>query len=61
LFPAVKYEPVKFTLGPITNSKYAGYGPEVDRAWDYIANDGKNAPLAVRFAVSAITEANEAV
>ncbi|KAK1750706.1 hypothetical protein QBC47DRAFT_393317 [Echria macrotheca] len=40
LFPAVKYELRKFHLGPIPkDSPYIGYGPAVDRAWDYIAND----------------------
>ncbi|KAK0646371.1 hypothetical protein B0T16DRAFT_160119 [Cercophora newfieldiana] len=42
LFPAVKYEPVKFDLTPIPKARgspYIGYGPEVDKAWDYIAND----------------------
>ncbi|KAK3374968.1 hypothetical protein B0H63DRAFT_481410 [Podospora didyma] len=40
LFPAVQYELKKFTLQPIPKgSPYAGYGPEVDKAWDYIAND----------------------
>ena len=45
LFPAVKYEPVKFDLTPIptaSDSPYIGYGPDVDRAWDYIANDSKH-------------------
>ncbi|KAK3692584.1 hypothetical protein B0T22DRAFT_18273 [Podospora appendiculata] len=40
LFPAVNYELKKFTLAPIVkDSPYAGYGPAVDKAWDYIAND----------------------
>lgn len=42
LFPAVDYVPVKFDLTPIPTARgspYIGYGPEVDKAWDYIAND----------------------
>ncbi|KAK0753033.1 hypothetical protein B0T18DRAFT_308086, partial [Schizothecium vesticola] len=39
LFPAVKYELKKYDLAPITKSPYVGFGPEVDEAWDYIAND----------------------
>ncbi|KAK0629863.1 hypothetical protein B0T17DRAFT_201389 [Bombardia bombarda] len=40
LFPAVKYELQKFPLAPVMkDSPYAGYGPDVDRAWDAIAND----------------------
>ncbi|KAK3356986.1 hypothetical protein B0T25DRAFT_566310 [Lasiosphaeria hispida] len=40
LFPAVEYAPQKFKLAPIVkDSPYAGYGPSVDKAWDYIAND----------------------
>jgi hypothetical protein len=44
LFPAVKYELVKFDLTPIPKTRgspYIGYGPDVDKAWDYIANDSK--------------------
>lgn len=39
LFPAVKYELKKYDLAPVTKSPYVGFGPEVDEAWDYIAND----------------------
>lgn len=44
LFPAVQYELKKFNLTPLPKSggsPYIGYGPSVDRAWDYIANDSK--------------------
>ncbi|KAL8419979.1 hypothetical protein RB594_002942 [Gaeumannomyces avenae] len=37
--PAVRYETVKFNLTPVVDSPYVGYGEEVDKAWDYIAND----------------------
>lgn len=39
LFPAVKYELKKYDLAPVTKSPFVGFGPEVDEAWDYIAND----------------------
>lgn len=43
IFPAVKYSLRNFSgLGPITKSPYAGYGPEVDKMWDYIANGGED-------------------
>ncbi|EFX00321.1 hypothetical protein CMQ_7323 [Grosmannia clavigera kw1407] len=36
----VKYETTRFTnLTPVVEGPFVGYGPEVDLAWDYIAND----------------------
>ncbi|RKU41769.1 hypothetical protein DL546_003356 [Coniochaeta pulveracea] len=36
---AVRYETQKFNLTPIMKTEYVGYGPDVDAAWDVIAND----------------------
>lgn len=37
--PIVKYETTRFNLTPMVEGPYVGYGPEVDKAWDGIAND----------------------
>lgn len=37
--PIVKYETTRFNLTPMVEGPYVGYGPEVDKAWDAIAND----------------------
>ncbi|CAK7207412.1 hypothetical protein SEUCBS139899_010222 [Sporothrix eucalyptigena] len=37
---AVRYETTRFTnLTPVVEGPFVGFGPEVDLAWDYIAND----------------------
>lgn len=33
------YETVRFNLTPVVEGPFVGYGPEVDKAWDSIAND----------------------
>lgn len=38
---AVRYETQKFNLTPIMKTEYVGYGPDVDAAWDVIANDSE--------------------
>lgn len=39
---AVRYETTRFTnLTPVVEGPFVGFGPEVDLAWDYIANDSK--------------------
>ncbi|ROW12401.1 hypothetical protein VMCG_00516 [Cytospora schulzeri] len=35
----VEYETVRFNLTPVVEGPFVGYGPEVDEAWDSIAND----------------------
>ncbi len=37
--PIVKYNTVRYNLTPIVEGPFVGYGPEVDLAWDRIAND----------------------
>lgn len=37
--PIVKYDTVRFNLTPFNEGPFIGYGPEVDKAWDSIAND----------------------
>lgn len=39
--PIVRYQTVRYNLTPIVEGPFVGYGPEVDKAWDYIANDGQ--------------------
>lgn len=39
--PIVRYETVRYNLTPIVEGPFVGYGPEVDKAWNYIANDGE--------------------
>lgn len=40
--PIVKYETTRFNLTPMVDGPFVGYGPEVDKAWDGIANDSKS-------------------
>lgn len=37
--PIVKYETVRYNLTPLVEGPFVGYGDEVDKAWDSIAND----------------------
>ncbi|KUI64610.1 hypothetical protein VM1G_01049 [Cytospora mali] len=37
--PTVEYETVRFNLTPMVDGPFVGYGPDVDQAWDSIAND----------------------
>lgn len=42
--PIVKYDTVRFNLTPMVEGPFVGYGPEVDKAWDSIANDSMHMP-----------------
>lgn len=37
--PIVKYETVRYNLTPLVEGPFVGYGADVDKAWDSIAND----------------------
>ncbi|KAK7737033.1 hypothetical protein SLS53_006789 [Cytospora paraplurivora] len=37
--PTVSYETVRFNITPVTEGPFVGYGPDVDDAWNSIAND----------------------
>lgn len=39
--PIVKYETVRYNLTPVVDGPFVGYGVDVDKAWDSIANDSK--------------------
>ncbi len=39
--PIVTYDTVRYNLTPVVEGPYVGYGPEVDLAWDRIANNSE--------------------
>lgn len=45
--PIVKYETVRYNLTPVVDGPFVGYGVDVDKAWDSIANDSRLPSLPV--------------
>lgn len=55
----MKYETVRYNLTPVVDGPFVGYGVDVDKAWDSIANDSRQKSLSIWHIANPVTDLSQ--